>query len=413
MKSIDEGYIVIVNDFGHINGGAAKIAISSASGLGRKGYKVIYFCAVGPIDQELRQAGVEVVCTGQKEILQDPNRGRAALQGAWNFKAARVFDNLLKNLTPEKTIVHVHGWTKALSSSLMPVIFRRRVRPIITLHDYFSSCPNGGFYNYQTQKSCALKPLSRQCLLTNCDSRNMAHKVWRVVRHIIQKRVGRIPGGLKYFIAYSDLSYRLLQPYLPKEAQVFHVPNPIDIALTPAIAVAANEAFLMVGRLSLEKGCLPFAKASKQVGCKTVFVGDGEVREQIISINPAAHLTGWQAHPEMQRWLDRARALVFPSLWYETQGLTVLEAAAKGVPAIVSDGCAAREFIVHGETGLLFRNGDVDDLCQKIMMFKDPKLAEDLGRQTYANYWANPYTIDRHVRGLESVYTKLISDTSC
>jgi glycosyltransferase involved in cell wall biosynthesis len=410
MNLIDNASILIVNDFGHIDGGAGKVAISSAIGLSRKGYRVIYFCAVEPIDQELRQGGVEVVCTGQKDILQDSNRGRAALQGAWNLKAARVFDQLLKNLPPEKTIVHLHSWTKAISSSLMPVIFRRRVRPIITLHDYFISCPNGAFYNYQTRESCALKPLSRQCLLTNCDSRNMSHKVWRVARQIIQKRVGRIPEGIKDYNVVSDFSYRLLQPYLPKGARVFHVPNPIDIAQKAAVEVAANDEFFMVGLLALHKGCLPFAEASKQVGCKAVFVGNGEVREQILSINPEAHLTGWQSHPEVLRRLSRARALVFPSLWHETQGLAVLEAAAKGVPAIVSDGCAARDFIVHGETGLLFRNGDIADLGQKIIMLKDPKLAEYMGRQAYERYWASPYTIANHISALEKAYYPEIGD---
>ena len=216
---------------------------------------------------------MEVVCTGQKEILQDPNRVRAALQGAWNLKAARVFDQLLKNLTPEKTIVHLHSFTKALSSSLMPVIFRRRVRPIITLHDYFISCPNEGFYNYQTQESCALKPLSWQCLLTNCDSRKMSHKIWRVARQIIQKRVGRIPEGIKDYIVISDFSYRILQPYLPEGARVFHVPNPIDIGQKAAVEVAANDEFLMVGRLTLEKGCLPFAEASQTSGLQNGVCG--------------------------------------------------------------------------------------------------------------------------------------------
>ena len=121
---------------------------------------MIYFCAVEPIDQELRQNGVEVVCTGQQEILKDSNRMRAATQGIWNFKAAAMLDKLLANLPAKGTIVHLHGWTKALSSSLMPVIFRHQVPSIITLHDYFISCPNVGFYNYQTQKSCGLKPLS-------------------------------------------------------------------------------------------------------------------------------------------------------------------------------------------------------------------------------------------------------------
>ena len=55
----------------------AKVAISSAIGLARKGYRVIYFCAVEPIDPELRQNGVEVVCTRQQEILKDSNRMRA------------------------------------------------------------------------------------------------------------------------------------------------------------------------------------------------------------------------------------------------------------------------------------------------------------------------------------------------
>ena len=56
MDSTDKGIIVIIDDFGHVNGGHAKVAISSAGGLVRRGYKVIYFCAVEPIDQELRQA---------------------------------------------------------------------------------------------------------------------------------------------------------------------------------------------------------------------------------------------------------------------------------------------------------------------------------------------------------------------
>ena len=120
-------YIIIVNDFGYINGGAAKVAISSAIGLARKGYRVIYFCAVEPIDQELRQYGVEVVCTGQQEILKDSNRIAPRSKGSGISKRPGCLDKLLADLPVQKTIVHLHGWTKALSSSLMPVIFRRQV----------------------------------------------------------------------------------------------------------------------------------------------------------------------------------------------------------------------------------------------------------------------------------------------
>ncbi|MFZ0281667.1 MAG: hypothetical protein WAL29_08455, partial [Bacteroidales bacterium] len=221
MKKIGNLNIVIVNDSGHINGGATKTALYSAIGLAIKGYRVIYFCAVGPIDQELRNHGVEVVCTEQREILKDPRRIRAAIQGVWNSKSARALDQLLKRLPVQDTIVHLHGWTKAISSSIMPVIRRRRVRTIITLNDYFSSCPNGGFYNFQTQEACTLRPLSRSCLLTNCDSRKMSHKVWRFARQIIQKKIGGIPGDIKEFIVVSDFCGKILGPYLPDGAQVY------------------------------------------------------------------------------------------------------------------------------------------------------------------------------------------------
>jgi glycosyltransferase involved in cell wall biosynthesis len=401
---VNKPNIVIVNDAGHINGGATKTALTSAVGLAIRGYRVIYFCAVEPIDQELRNHGVEVVCTGQQEILKDPNRIRAAIQGAWNAKAARVLDRLLKNLPVQETIVHLHSWTKALSSSLMPVVRRRRVRAIITLNDYFSCCPNGTFYNFQTQEACALRPLSLTCLLTNCDSRKVSHKVWRFARQIIQKSLGGIPGDLKEFIAVSDFSYNILRSYLPQGARVYHVPNPIDVGKESATMVASRDEFIMVGRLNLEKGCLPFAEASRQIGCKAVFVGDGEIREQILRLNPAAQITGWQTPREVQRWLSRARCLVFPSQWYEANPLVVLEAAAKGVPAIVSDGCASRDSIVHGASGLLFRKGDVGDLRDKLLMLQDPGLAEYLGRQAYERYWANPCTLENHVDALVSVY---------
>lgn len=410
MNSLDREHIVIINDYGHINGGMSKAAISSAIGLARKGYRVIYFCAVEPIDPEMRQNGVEVVCTRQQEILKDSNRLRAATQGLWNFKAAARLDKLLANLPAKGTIVHLHSWTKALSSSLMPVISRHRVPSIMTLNEYSISCPNIGFYNYQTQKSCKLKPLSWQCLLTNCDSRMMSHKIWRVLRQIIQKRVGKIPQNMKNYIAVSKFSYGVLESYLPKGARVFHNYNPIDVPQEPAVEVGTNSDFLFVGRLAPEKGCLVFAEASNKVGCQAVFVGDGELRDQVIGINPAANVTGWQSHQWVQRWLSKARALVFPSLWYETQGMVVMEAAAKGVPAIVSDGCAARDLIVPNETGLLFRNGDIADLAEKISALQDSNLAEDLGRRAYERYWANPNSIENHISDLVKIYNYLLRE---
>ncbi len=81
-----------------------------------------------------------------------------------------------------------------------------------------------------------------------------------------------------------------------------------------------------------------------------------------------------------------ARALVFPSLWYEGQPLTVMEAKAMGTPVVVSDGCAGREEIEDGVAGLWFANGDADALASALTRLGDDLLAARLSRGAHQSF---------------------------
>ena len=85
------------------------------------------------------------------------------------------------------------------------------------------------------------------------------------------------------------------------------------------------------------------------------------------------------------------------------------EAAAIGIPAIVSDACAAREAIEDGVTGLLFRSGDAEDLRRQIERCRDDALVERMGRTAYARYWADPPTVDAHADALEALYAHVLA----
>lgn len=165
----------------------------------------------------------------------------------------------------------------------------------------------------------------------------------------------------------------------------------------------------MIGRLGSHKAPLLFARAASRLGLTPVFVGDGECREEILKENPTAVITGWCSSLDVMQHIKRARGLIFPSLWYETQGLVVLEAAAHGVPAIVSNNCAAREGVIDGVTGFWFASGNVDDLADKLHLLLDDARVSDVGRRAYNHYWENPTTLDRHVDELESVYRRILA----
>jgi len=405
-------HIVIVNDFAHVNGGAGQVALGSALALAERGYEVSVFSAVGPGLAEFRDGQIKLVCTHQQEIARDPNRLRASLQGLWNREAARRFDTLLGQLDPTNSIVHLHGWSKSLSSSVCRTAIDSNIPTVLTMHDYFLACPNGGFYNYQKQQICRLKAMSSACLSTHCDKHNFAQKLWRVGRQSVQAGPGKLPGGIQHFITISDFSRRILEPYLPDRATIHAVTNPISVEKQPAVEVGKNASSIFIGRLEPEKGPELLARAAQRAGQRVTLVGEGSLSEEVLRACPGSEVTGWLALAEVQANLQQARCLVLPSRWYETQGLVVLEAAARGVPAIVPDDCAASDLVVAGETGLIFRTGDVADLERALREMADPDRAAQLGARAYECYWANPATMARHLEELLPVYEQMLVENT-
>lgn len=401
--------IVIVNDNARITGGADKIALASACGLARRGYSVHLLTAVGPVDPQLMGVpGLHVTCTEQFEILHDPNRSRAVMQGLWNIRSWSFAKHLFEKLDAETTVVHLHLWAKALSSSVVRAAVDRGFRVVCTLHDYMLACPVGTFFDHPRQSICTRTPMSGECITANCDSRSYGNKLWRVARQAVQSAAGRLPGGLTDIIAISDLVASVMQPYLAPSTRVHRLSNFIDMERGIPAPVESNDKFVFLGRLVAEKGPLLFADAARSEGAPVLFLGDGNCRDEVKRILPGAEISGWLSNSETLDRLRHARALVFPSRWYEAQPLVVLEAIALGIPCIVADTSAAREMIVDGETGLLFRAGDVDDLRKKIAALSDAKFAGTLGRNAFEAYWAQPQTLDRHLDGLLHIYDEML-----
>ncbi|WP_346028072.1 glycosyltransferase [Arthrobacter parietis] len=151
---------------------------------------------------------------------------------------------------------------------------------------------------------------------------------------------------------------------------------------TPAEKVRSSELgekpmLLFVGGLSEGKGIRDLIAASgavnKSAPHKLVIVGDGDLRAEVRQTAAEfthIELVGPQDKELVRDWMRRARALVVPSRMYkgarEAAGLVALEAAACGVPVVANDSGGLREMMVPGSTGLLVREGHIDDLGEAI-----------------------------------------------
>jgi len=403
--------IIIINDFSYVNGGASRVALESAKGLSMRGFNIIFFSSVGLQDESYHEdyfKNINLVCLNQYEIINDPYRIRAAIQGLWNFKAAYSISKILETLSPTNTVIHIHSWTKSLSSSIIRVIWKEKFPIVITLHDYFIACPNGLFFDFSIKKNCSERPLSFGCIKRNCDVRHYNHKIWRCIRQLVQNKIGKIPSAINCFIFVSEFSRMILEKYLPEQKKIYLIRNPINIQFDKPTPVHNNNFYIYTGRLSKEKGVIELAKAFKDKGSNLIFVGDGECKNEILHIIPNAKITGWVSPESVKQYLKISRALILPSLCYETQGAVVMEAAALGIPSIVPDTCAAREFVIDGQTGLWFKGGDFEDMINKINLLEDENLIKKLGEGAFNYFWGNPPTLQKHINELIELYEGLL-----
>ena len=78
------------------------------------------------------------------------------------------------------------------------------------------------------------------------------------------------------------------------------------------------------------------------------------------------HFGGHVSQKDLPRWYHMADLYISPS-HVDGSSVTLMEALASGLPCLVSDIAGNREWIRDGVNGWLFRDGDVNDLAEKIL----------------------------------------------
>jgi glycosyltransferase involved in cell wall biosynthesis len=121
---------------------------------------------------------------------------------------------------------------------------------------------------------------------------------------------------------------------------------------------------------------------------------------------------GQQGAAEVFELMRDARAVIVPSLWYETFGRVVTEAFACGTPVLVSDIGALAELVQHGHTGFRFAAGNPDQLAAVMNRFgADTAWERPLRDAAYVQY-VERYSPDRNYAALRSIYREAIRDAS-
>lgn len=124
-----------------------------------------------------------------------------------------------------------------------------------------------------------------------------------------------------------------------------------------------------------------FIKAAQEnARLRLLLVGDGplsdEIHEILAPVKRRVHLSGRVPNEALPGIYRSADLFVSPS-HCDGSSISLLEAMACGCPVLVSDIPSNLEWVTPQVVGDVFRDGDVDDLKEKLLqMVNDPKLSQ-------------------------------------
>ncbi len=342
--------VVLISDLAVERDGATAVAMSAVRTLRKNGVAVTYVCGDDGQNAELADLGVQVAATRGQEIGKS-KAFDAATAGLYNAKAAGVLRNVIKQVDGEGVVYHLHNWSKILSPSIFRALSGVSERLLVSTHDYFLACPNGGYFNFKTKAPCELTPLSTACLLTDCDRRSYLQKIWRVVRSATLRGMIDLSRRNATILAVHDgMVDHLVRGGIAADS-IKVLRNPVTPWSDTRIAVENNRKFLFVGRLDHDKGAELFAQSARNAGVPIQMIGDGPLRASLQQSYPEAELMGWRSRGEVARLARDARVVVMPTASRETFGLVAFEALTSGIPVIISRFAATSDEIVRSKIG--------------------------------------------------------------
>jgi len=190
-------------------------------------------------------------------------------------------------------------------------------------------------------------------------------------------------NNINEFIAVSENIRKKILKCYNRESKVIYPPVNLDLFMQ---SETKEDYFLIVSRLNSYKRIDLAIEAFNKLNLPLRIIGDGPQRKNLEAMAKANIMfMGIVSDYELAEHYSKCQALVFPG--DEDFGLAPVECQASGSPVIAFAAGGALETVVEGETGILFREQNVDSLINAINIFlelgtrmKKEKIIENANR---------------------------------
>lgn len=329
----------------------------------------------------------------------------------WSKASYSKILNIIKEFNPD--VVHCHNTFPQISPSIYYACNKAGVPVVQTLHNYRLTCLNGYLFREQECQLCekCLGKSPIRGVFKKCYRNSLTASATVAAMLLIHRLLGTYRKKVTKYIALTSFGKE-------KFNKLSFIPaNKIAVKSNPIPKISVDECkkakqIIYAGRLSPEKGADTLIKAwltlPNKFGYTLKIIGDGAERsklEELAHGDNSITFTGTLTKAQTLQEMANSALLVSPSLWYETFGLSPVEAMSIGTPVLISDLVNLFPIVQDNISGRYFKAGDINDLAAKLAeLLSDTNKLITLGSAAKAAFEQSDCSTESNLRALEAIY---------
>lgn len=340
-------------------------------------------------------------------IEQNPDDAAGSLIGLasspWSVRSVARVTEVAERFRPD--VAHIHNTWFRLSPAVIRGLHRRGIPTVVTMHNYRLACVNAQLYRDGGPCEDCVGRTPFLGVVRGCYRGSVLQSAAVGGTIMFHRGVGTWRSEADVVVALSQFaSERLVLSGVPRERIVVKENVVADPGPRPA-PPSASDYVLYAGRMTEEKGVRELVSAWGAIGdagLTLLMAGSGPLLNEISSGAPeGVEFIGHVANGEVRDLLLSARALVFPSKWYEGQAMILLESLSAGTPVVYAGLGAIPETV--GDAGWEVGPGGPAALAASLLGLADLTEVDRRGASARARY-EERFAPEVGARRLEEIY---------
>lgn len=329
----------------------------------------------------------------------------------WNITANNLVKNKIASFEPD--VVHIHNWHFAFGPFVIRGIKKEKIPLVATIHNFRLICPSSTlFFKGKLYTKSLQEDFFWSAIKDKVYRNSYLQTFWLTCILWFHKKIK---------------TFQLIDLFVfPSQFMInFYTNSTLQIDKTKCVVkpnfcktqtyftnADVEDYYLYVGRLSEEKGILFLLSFFEKSNRKLKIIGKGPlqnlVKEKSNQYKNIEYL-GFLDNEKIEVELQKATALIFPSIWYEPFGLTIIEAFSNKCMVIASNIGAPEELVKDGFNGFHFAYNDVVSLENVLNMCENhsEEKQNEIRNNAYQTH-QNKFSTQSQTEQLEKIYKRVV-----